>query len=249
LDEQRPDLLILTLRRDQQRSLSVCATVRKSEKWKDLPILFLSADPSPNMRLLAFAAGADDYLERPIASDELVTRIRQRVKREISRAEKYDSDSLTGLLLRRSLLERFASYLGQARRRHLPLGIGLIDLDGLKQVNDSHGHLAGDRVLGSLGHLLGARFRAEDLCCRWGGDEFVIALPGETAEVVTQILAAVRRDFERVEFSGATDQSFHASFSLGVACYPEDGSDFETLLGSADRSLYVAKNKKRFNRV
>jgi diguanylate cyclase (GGDEF)-like protein len=236
LDEQRPHVLILTLGRERKESLGTCMTVRKNDRWNDIPIIFVSSDPSPHARMAAFAAGADDYVAVPIVVTELLTRIRQRIRRNHWREERYENDALTGLLMRRSMLERCAGYLAQAERKHLTLTLALLDLDGLKKVNDTQGHQAGDALLAALGTMLASRFRAQDLRCRWGGDEFLLAFPGENARTIATIMEETRKEFEA---------RYQASFSVGVASYPEDGADFDALLAQADRALYVAKRSRR----
>jgi len=108
-------------------------------------------------------------------------------------------------------------------------------------VNDTFGHLAGDRVLVTLGRLLATRFRAEDVRGRWGGEEFLVAFPGEPCEVAEGLVLRVLRELRETRFAGDQGEAFHITFSAGVASYPEDGLTVESLLKTADRRLYHAK--------
>jgi diguanylate cyclase (GGDEF)-like protein len=108
--------------------------------------------------------------------------------------------------------------------------------------------MAGDQVLSRLGRLLATRFRREDVRGRWGGEEFVVALTGETAERAREILARTAVELTKVEFSGDQGQPFHITFSAGIAEFPKDGEDAESLLREADTRLYRAKNNGR-NRI
>src|SRR5262249_30135305 len=124
------------------------------------------------------------------------------------------------------------------------LTVALLDVDLFKLVNDRHGHLAGDRVLSSLARMLSARLRAEDLRGRWGGEEVVLAFPGEAREV-HRTLSEVLMDFGAFSFRGARGHPFSVTFSAGTATSPADGASVQALLGAADRRLYVAKNAGR----
>ncbi|WP_373047548.1 GGDEF domain-containing protein [Vulgatibacter sp.] len=126
-----------------------------------------------------------------------------------------------------------------------PAALALLDIDHFKRVNDEHGHLVGDGVLLRFGHLLTASFRVEDLRGRWGGEEFLVAFPGETAAATEGILARLLGAFQAIPFTGEQGATFHCTFSGGVAAYPEDGDTPEALLRIADERLYAAKEAGR----
>jgi len=154
-------------------------------------------------------------------------------------------DSLTGLLLRGPVVDALQSKVADAQRRRSVLSVAILDLDGFKSVNDTFGHLAGDRVLVTLGRLLATRFRAEDVRGRWGGEEFLVAFPGEPCEVAEGLVLRVLRELRETRFAGDQGEAFHITFSAGVASYPEDGLTVESLLKTADRRLYHAKRAGR----
>jgi diguanylate cyclase (GGDEF)-like protein len=121
----------------------------------------------------------------------------------------------------------------------------VLDLDRFKQVNDQHGHLAGDRVLGELGRRLRRSFRAEDLRGRWGGEEFVLALVAAPATEAQAVTTRVLEEFREQTFTGDHGETFRSSFSGGIATFPADGTTLEQLLQVADRRLYAAKSAGR----
>jgi diguanylate cyclase (GGDEF)-like protein len=248
MEERPPDLLLLDVLMPGLSGFEVCRMLRASPRWQDLPILFLTGASRVEARLGAFQAGGDDYLTKPVLDEELLARVKVRIDRARLLREKYDKDPLTGLLLRRPFMEALRARLLEAVRHGRPFAVGLIDLDHFKAINDTHGHLAGDGVLSSLGQLLARRFRAEDLRCRWGGEEFLLAFPGETAQTVEGALQRLLEEFGQMEFAGDGGESFRSSFSVGVAGFPEDGDSLESLLRAADRRLYAAKDAGR-NRV
>ena len=154
---------------------------------------------------------------------------------------------LTGLLTRRPFLQRVNARLSEVRRADRQLAIALLDLDNFKEIIDQFGHVVGDRVLGALGRLLSSRFRLEDLRCRWGGEEFMVALVDEDAATASSVLQRTLDEFSQIVFAaGNGDQTkFSVTFSAGIASYPSDGDDFRSLLKVADDRLYIAKENGR----
>jgi diguanylate cyclase (GGDEF)-like protein len=241
LEEKRPDLLLLDVVMPGLGGFDVCRMLRTIPRWQDLPILFLTAKAEVESRVAAFQAGGDDYLTKPVVTEELLARIKVRLDRARLLRDRGSKDAVTGLFLRRTFLEGFASRMAECRRHARPLTLCLLDLDNLKGVNDAKGHFTGDRVLATLGELLSRRFRSEDLRGRWGGDEFIVAFGGETAETINGVMSRLLSEFSQVSFQGEDGIPFTATFSAGVASYPGDGETVEALLKAADRRLYLAK--------
>lgn len=245
LEETGVDLVLLDAEMPEVSGFDVCRVLRVSPRWQDIPVLFLTARLSPEARTAAFQAGADDYLLKPLVREELLTRIRVRLERRRLLLERSDRDPVTGLLIRRAFVQAVTARLLEARRHDRPMSVCLIDLDRFKKVNDQHGHLAGDRVLATLGNLLARRFRAEDLRCRWGGEEFVLAFPGEALATAHPMIDRALEEFRTIPFAGEGGRSFRVSFSAGVAALPEDAATLEALLRVADRRLYQGKRLGR----
>ncbi|HQR98641.1 MULTISPECIES: sensor domain-containing diguanylate cyclase [unclassified Polaromonas] len=189
--------------------------------------------------VLVIAIGSD-ITERKHAELEL-----QRLQEQLR--DQSVHDSLTGLYNRRYLEEMFARELILAERQGHPVSVIMGDLDHFKRVNDAHGHLAGDEVLRVFGALMKRHARGSDICCRYGGEEFLLVLPGtstenavERAEQLRLALAAAPVTF------GAAQIAVTASF--GVATFPRNGRTSDDLIAAADAALYSAKSAGR-NRV
>ena len=151
------------------------------------------------------------------------------------------SDSLTGLSNRRAADETLDRLIAQAARSSTPLAVVMLDLDGLKQLNDRYGHAAGDDALALLGRIINSTTRASDFSARLGGDEFVIMLPDTDREGAVLIADTLRRAIENAKIEGIGA----IAASLGVAMLPADATDADDLLSRADSALYTAKKQGR----
>lgn len=159
------------------------------------------------------------------------------------------TDSLTGVLNRRALEERLAAEMGRVRRYDSNVSLLLIDIDHFKSVNDSHGHLVGDRVLSETAGVLSHAVRAVDIVARYGGEEFVIVLPETSAAGAAVFAERVRELIAEHTFDADGASPLKLTASIGVASYPSPGVDtVEELFLSADQALYRAKGEGR-NRV
>jgi diguanylate cyclase (GGDEF)-like protein len=158
------------------------------------------------------------------------------------------TDSLTGLYNRRSLEALMLREVAIAERHAQPLSLVMIDMDHFKAVNDAHGHAAGDHLLRSFADSVRATLRRTDLAFRYGGDEFVIALPQTTVGQAQQVVQKLRQAFAAVDFSEAIHALDHQpTLSIGLAERSiETGVlQWSALLAAADAALYDAKQSNR----
>ena len=161
--------------------------------------------------------------------------------------EQVARDPLTGLFNRRYLHETLWRELARAKRNNYPVSIMMIDIDHFKDVNDTFGHQAGDEALKSLGSLLHRSVRQDDVACRYGGDEFIIIMPGISKTDAEQRAEAIRHDVNALQINSETEKIF-TTVSIGVAIYPEHGDNMDHIMKASDDALYVAKEAGR-NRV
>ena len=153
-------------------------------------------------------------------------------------------DALTGLYNRRYLEETLERELQRAKRSGLPLSVLIADIDYFKQFNDVHGHKAGDEVLKVFGRLLAATFRAQDIPCRYGGEEFIVVLPETDLPTSRRRAETLVEQVRSLEVPLA-NVSEGLSISVGIAVYPEHGHSAQDLINCADEAMYKAKHRGR----
>ncbi|WP_428384574.1 diguanylate cyclase domain-containing protein [Nevskia ramosa] len=156
-------------------------------------------------------------------------------------------DGLTGLPNRQMLMQRLQDGIAESFAHQRLLALMFIDIDGFKVVNDRHGHSAGDKLLAMLATRIASAVRAGDLACRYGGDEFVVILSDiSEAAVAIRVAEDIRKHVDgRYSIDG---QELQISASIGYALYPTDGDQWDSLLSSADASMYRDKNRQMSRR-
>jgi PleD family two-component response regulator len=232
----RPELLLLDVYMPLCSGIELSHLIRQDNSYVDVPIVFLSSEADPQKQLEAVRAGADDFITKPVTPDYLIS--------SLARAERYRSlralimrDGLTGLYNHTAIKEHLAAEILQAHRNATPLALAMIDLDYFKQVNDQHGHAAGDHVLRMLARLLRS----------------VCAVPISSGVMVVKSLLLFFRIPMRVPHAGcwirsiafakilqhSENREFSSTFSAGIADLELSG-DVDTLFDAADAAMYVS---------
>jgi diguanylate cyclase (GGDEF)-like protein len=157
-------------------------------------------------------------------------------------------DALTGLFNRRYLQETLDREIYRAQRQESTLGVVMLDVDHFKIFNDTYGHEAGNRLLSILGRYLRGSIRAEDIPCRYGGEEFTLILPDISPEVLLERAETIRKGVKDLEVLFQDKLLGGVTISLGLSYFPQHGENSEALLQAADAALYQAKRNGR-NRV
>lgn len=225
---------------------------------RNLPVIVIAAVVDSDDRDLAFRNGANDFVAKPIDAAELQARVHvhhklARTIRELEAsqralAEQATTDPLTRLKNRRALYQEGKHGLALSLRNNTPMSLMLLDLDHFKQINDTYGHQAGDKVLIAIAGLLKRMSRTVDTVARVGGEEFAIVLPGTGRDGATVLAERIRTAVEKAPFQ-AHGEPLTLTISIGVATYGTDPSDtIDGLLKVADHRLYTAKKEGR-NRV
>ncbi|HVO62771.1 MAG TPA: diguanylate cyclase [Terriglobales bacterium] len=235
--------------------LELCRRIRSGDLGERyVYTVLLTSNNESHHVLEGLKAGADDFLGKPFAPAELEARLFTGKRIVEVHAELIQTrerlnyaathDSLTGLCNRGEILNLLHRELLRGARDHQPTGVILADIDHFKRINDAHGHSAGDQVLKRVAQRLRAGLRAYDGVGRYGGEEFLIVLPGCDAAQTLRRADELRHSICALPATGQV----HVSISMGVCSSEHLGSDPDFLLKNADDALYRAKDLGR-NRV
>jgi two-component system cell cycle response regulator len=250
------DLIVVSLGMRGFDGLRLCSQLRSLPEGRHVPILVVVSDGDRRKLTQALEMGVNDYLTRPVDKNELVARVRTqlRKKRYADRLrhnvqlslEMAITDQLTGLHNRRYMSRHLDTLLESAKKHGRPLAFVIMDIDFFKQVNDTYGHDIGDEVLKEFAARIAANVRGIDLACRYGGEEFVVAMPDTDMAFACNIAERLRQSIETtpVIISRAPGQ-LKITISIGIArCEGADDSA-DKLLHRADQALYRAKRTGR----
>jgi len=256
--DDSPKLAILDWEMPGMQGVEICREIRKVQCRPYVYIILLTAKNLKEDLVEGLESGADDYITKPFDPVELQVRVRAATRIVLLQEDLYAAfkaselqakqDSLTGLWNHSAILDLLKQELERANRQRTPLGVIMADVDGFKAINDIHGHLVGDWVLREVALTMKSVIRLYDSVGRYGGDEFLVVVPGCSQEQVKQLAerlcGAVSRRLNRT-----VAEQVGCTMSMGVAW--TDGRSLEQVDGivtAADESLYTAKKNGR-NRV
>jgi len=253
------DLIIVSLGMRGFDGLRLCSQLRSLPEGRHVPILVVVSDGDKRKLHQALEMGVNDYLTRPVDTNELVARVRTqlRKKRYADRLrhnvqlslEMAITDQLTGLHNRRYMARHLDNLISQAQRNAKPIAFLIMDIDFFKSVNDSYGHDIGDEVLQEFARRISANVRGCDLACRYGGEEFVVVMPDTDVPFAYSVAERLRQsvEFTPVPISRLPGK-LNITISIGIAGSDGKADSADALLHRADQALYSAKRTGR-NRV
>ncbi len=264
-----PDLILLDIRMPDMSGYEVCQQLKASIITAPIPIVFISALDRIDEKAQAFEVGGQDYITKPFQALEVLMRVKnqlliqqqhqqlqqqnqcleqeiaERLKAEAEVRQLALTDELTALYNRRGFFLLAGQQLKMAQRTQLPCCLIFVDVDGLKQINDTFGHEIGDRVIVDAAQLLKQTFRDADIIARLGGDEFAILIPAclDSVDVL-----CLRLQVNIDQFNQAAARCYQLALSVGIqVCDLVDDASLEQLLAQADKLMYEHKRLKRLN--
>ena len=246
-----PDLILLDVVMPDMNGHEVCRKLKKNERTRNIPIIFLTAKDQVEDETLGLEIGAVDYITKPFSLPIVKARVRSHMELKLHQDTLEDlstRDGLTGIPNRRRFDESYKIEWKRSCRNKLFLSIILIDIDHFKNYNDSYGHTKGDQCLKQVAETLFAGVRRPaDLVARYGGEEFICILPETDSNGAISVAELLRDAIESLKIPHSeSDTAEHVTISLGVSTVIPDGKlPRKSLVESADRCLYQAKNNGR----
>ena len=253
--EYHPDVILLDVEMPVLDGHATLARLKADPQLKDIPVVFLTGRVDTVDVVNGLRLGAHDYLRKPFEANELMARVSAALRTkwlqdelrarnaELDRVSRIDM--LTNIYNRRHLDEHLRAVISAARRHDRTVGVLIVDIDHFKNVNDEHGHLAGDAVLREVAARLQQAMRTEDALGRWGGEEFLAVLTDTPPEGVRVMAERLRQVVAAAPFTLDDGSQIRVTVSVGHTNGTEDA---EVLVHRADDALYVAKAEGR-NRV
>ena len=243
LDKERVDLVLLDINMPSLNGYEVCLRIRQSHALDDLPVIFLTSREDTDSITKGFHAGASDFVSKTAVSEILLARVNVQIR--LARTLRYLrdislTDDLTGAYNRRHAMYTLREWFARGKRYGTNFSLIYFDLNGLKQINDSYGHQAGDLLLRAVVNACKKLLRESDLLFRMGGDEFMVMCP-DTDKRGAFICAD--RMLEAVKSVTIIDQT--VSFAYGIAHSSDDFKDMDDMLHFADEAMYECKQKQR----
>ena len=241
LNENPVELVLLDVNMPGLNGYDVCLNIRKRFPLDNLPIIFLTNREDVESVTRGFQSGASDFVQKSAAPDVLLARIGVHLRLARSLRNLRDislTDDLTGAYNRRHAMYSLRELFARSKRYGTQFSLIYFDLNGLKRVNDEHGHLAGDLLLRSIVSTSKKMLRESDMLFRMGGDEFMVLCPDTDLKGT---FVCVERMLEAVKALTIVNQT--VSFAYGVASSTEDYKDMDEMLHSADVSMYECKRK------
>jgi len=253
LEEKDVDLVIMDISMPDISGTETVARIRTYEKWQELPIIFLTADTDPKTEVECLSSGADDFIIKPFVPVVMKTRVsrileihelRKELQKKLETSTKQAetatlkslTDALTGLRNRDYIKKELGTWLKDGGNG----AMFMIDLDNFKTMNDTYGHIMGDKTLQQFAEVLKVYSEEKDMVCRLAGDEFVCFYPNLTdKEVACKKAEGIIRTFSNK--MGELGYGGIISVSIGIMM-AQGGEEFQTVYNKADKALYLVKN-------
>jgi DNA-binding response OmpR family regulator len=229
-----PDLILLDVMMPGVSGFDICRILRTMPRWRDLPILFLTAYADIDTRIACLRCGGDDCLVKPVVNEELLVRVRTRLEKTRSLKQRLEKDNVSGLLNRRAFMAQLKGALGEAHRHNWSITVAMVRVVGLSGCSEQSG---ADGILAAAGNLLSKRLRTEDLKGNWSDSRLIVAFREEEHAFVDGLLQKIASEFAATQAVQHEKCATRPALAYALSCYPDDGTAIHQLLLAADHRL------------
>lgn len=240
-----PSLIILDVMMPELNGMQLKKRLSEDETVADIPVIFLTAKNTIPDKVMGFRLGADDFVTKPFAMEELLARIESAISRRKYYEKIAVTDPLTGLANSHIFKKEFGLFFRMGQRYQRVFSLALIDVDGLKGINDKYGHSAGDLVLKEVASVMLRVFRTSDILVRYGGDEFAAIMPETNQEQARCVAKRLKVEIQKASVELQKDLKISISVSAGCGAYGSEMVGEEELFNQADKALYQDKMSKK----
>lgn len=242
--DMRPDCLIIDINLPRKNGFQLLEDIQRHTNKKFVPKIMISIQNDKQTRIQAYKMGADDFIEKPIDLEEFLAKMERHLERKKIFDQSVLIDELTQVYNRKFLQDTMKKSLNELKRGGKCFTLAVLDLDFFKKVNDTYGHVTGDRVLIAFAQFLKENVRSTDTVFRFGGEEFIILLPSATDLEAKEVLTRLLKEFSQKTFT-ENGSDFSVTFSSGVFMVKDPEITMEDAIKIADSALYEAKNNGR----
>lgn len=262
LEKVIPDLILLDLMMPNMDGFEVCQALKHSDRWREIPVIFVTASHEDDHIIKAFEKGAEDYIMKPYKYAEVLARVKthlhlHRAKDEleqalidkeilIKRLEKLAlTDELTKILNRREIFRLAEEEFDRAKRYGNRFALISLDIDFFKSINDNYGHGVGDQALVIFTETCQANIRNNDRFGRVGGEEFLLLLPEADRAQAQATAARLNEEVENIAIAIDNDEVLQFTVSAGITLFSPEDESLDQIISRADQALYAAKEQGR----
>lgn len=243
--EDSIDLILLDIMMPRMDGYEVCRILKKDDKTKDIPIIFITAKTDEDSIERAYEVGGIDYVTKPFKPRELTARVKTQLNLKflIEHLEVIASyDQMTGIYNRRKFFELAEKKFALDKNN---LCAVMIDIDKFKAINDTYGHAMGDKAIKEVVNIIGAYLHHETIFGRLGGEEFSMICSFESLDTVMESIECIREAVNALEMFSEKSELVQCTISIGFAKVKNETKNLDALLKQADIALYEAKNTGR----
>jgi len=238
-----PDLAVFDINMPGLNGLQVMEKLNESTATADVPVIFLTAKNTVREKVEGLDLGAYDYITKPYNKEELLARVGAALRKS-EKDKLSDVDFMTGLYNKRYFEKQFQQFSEIGRRYGEIFSLAVVDLDGLKSINDIYGHVAGDLAIKKLSITMKQAFRHADIICRYGGDEFVVILPKTDEPGAEGLRKRLQHLSTKILFiNDKNGNEIKLSASIGISTYRK-GLNTALMFEIADRNMYADKKQR-----